>query len=84
MHRGGSGRGHGPSQGGLSFPLSAPLAVTPLSSTALSLDMTCPPEPSPPRCWLFQEAFQGCLALVSVVRANKGVLRALSGRQGGR
>ena len=79
MHRGGSGRGHGSSQGGLSFPHSSSNRQLPWQSPLypqppLSLDMTRPPEPSPPRRWLFQEAFQGCLALVSVVRANKGIL----------
>lgn len=78
MRRGGSGRGRGPSQGGLSFPHSSSYCQLPWQSPLypqppLSLDMIRPLEPSPPRPWLFQEAFQVCLSLVSVVRANKGV-----------
>ena len=57
MHRGHSVRGHGTSQSGLSFPQSSSHCRLPWQSPLypqplLSLDMTPPPEPSPPRRWL--------------------------------
>lgn len=54
MHRGRSVKGHGTSQSGLSFPQSSSHCRLPWQSPLypqppLSLDMTPPPEPSPPR-----------------------------------
>ena len=57
------------------FPLPAPLAVTPLPSTTPQLGHDPSSRTlSSQTLALFQEAFQGCLTLVSVVRANKGLL----------